>query len=313
MAKSRKITYRQTDGFMKGIFRIRDVVALLLKGLIPEFGDTPVAQIASECLSPHDDSRYIQFSNLDTANDSMFDIVFNARLPGAVSDKECHIVNIEFQNRIHPMLYYIKRGIYYLSKIIVSQKGMLFDNDDYAGLRKVHSIWICPRAPLKYANKVCHVVMGNLPLQGFDNLLPLLQEFFDLLDLKVICLNDDVPPVGNPTLRLLHTLISSNISTPDRERILKDEFSIKPNTEEKTMYDMFHYAQIDGIARGRKEGRVEGRKEGIEIGCQKGIAIGKNDAYQAIAMKMLAMGKSPDEIRALLGMSVKDFMKIASK
>ena len=40
--------------------------------------------------------------------------------------------------------------------------------------------------------------MGNLPLQGFDNLLPLPQKFFDLLDLKVIYLNDDVPPVGNP-------------------------------------------------------------------------------------------------------------------
>ena len=123
---------------------------------------------------------------MDAVNDSMFDIVLNARLPGAVSDNECHIVNIEFQNRIYPLLYYIKRGIYYLARLIVSQKGVLFDNDDYAGLRKVHSIWICPRAPFKYANKVSHVAMGNVPMQDYVDLLPLPQEVFDLLDLKVI-------------------------------------------------------------------------------------------------------------------------------
>ena len=57
MENRRRITYRQTDGFMKGIFRMRDVVALLLKGMIPEFGDTPIKQIARDCLYPHDDSR----------------------------------------------------------------------------------------------------------------------------------------------------------------------------------------------------------------------------------------------------------------
>lgn len=36
-----------------------------------------------------------------------------------------------------------RRGIYYAARLITSQKGTVFKNDDYNAIKKVYSIWIC--------------------------------------------------------------------------------------------------------------------------------------------------------------------------
>ncbi|MBP5639105.1 MAG: hypothetical protein J6X55_06485, partial [Victivallales bacterium] len=101
-----------------------------------------------------------------------------------------------------------------------------------------------------------------------------------------------------------YTLISSTLPPEERERILREEYSIETPTEEKQMHSFFYYEMKDcrkkgreeGRMEGREEGRMEGRMEGEKLGLQKGIA----KAYRSIIQNLLSLGKSAEEIQSLL-------------
>ncbi|MBP5640794.1 MAG: hypothetical protein J6X55_15035, partial [Victivallales bacterium] len=144
--------------------------------------------------------------------------------------------------------------------------------------------------------------------------------------LTVVALNDDVPPKEDRGLRLLYTLLSSTISPEDRERILREEYSIESTMEEKKMHSMFYYAMKDSMKKGRMEGREEGEKLGLQkgeklglqkgekLGLQKGEKLGLQKgiakAYRAIVQNLLSMGKSKEEIQSLLAIPLKEVTSI---
>ena len=57
------------------------------------------------------------------------------------------IVNVEAQNKYNPGYPLIKRGIYYVSRMLSAQNGVDFKSGEYGKLKKVCSIWICLNAP----------------------------------------------------------------------------------------------------------------------------------------------------------------------
>ncbi|MBE5887908.1 MAG: hypothetical protein E7283_03625 [Lachnospiraceae bacterium] len=74
-------------------------------------------------------------------------ILFDIRCTLMVRQKELKvIVNIEAQKStsFHKLHYHIEnRVVYYLSRLISSQKEVEFFNSDYDKIKKVYSIWIC--------------------------------------------------------------------------------------------------------------------------------------------------------------------------
>ena len=221
--------------------------------------------------------------------------------PNYKSSSDYHIFNLEFQNVIHPSYEIIKRGIYYGCGLLYAEKGTLFKNSDYDGLRKVHGIWICPRAPVHLANTISRynlhesTLAGNVARQSVFK-----RDIYDMLELTFLYLNDAVPPQDNRALRLIYTLISSKIPNEKREKILKNEFSITSTMEEKEMYDLFYYAKLDGRKEGKKEGKLEGRREGIMEGKMEGRKEGRiegiAETYQSIIKNLISLGKAPEEI-----------------
>ena len=331
MARSRRITERQADAFLKRFFSRRPVLAALLRELAPEFRDMDVADIARNHLLPLGDSELVQICNTDGGS-CRYDIVFRCLRPGHKSSRDCIVFDIEFQNKTNLGYAIIKRGIYYSSNLLCSEKGTLFEDSDYGGLRKVHGLWLCPRAPASRANSILRYnlresVEGEAVAQAASP-----QDDYDLIALTVVNLNDDVPPKGDRGLRLLHALFSSAISPGERERILKEEYSINLTTEEKMMYSVFHYAMKDGKKKARREGEEigcrEGRKEGEKLGMEKGEKLGMEKgeklgmekgeklgmekgerlglqkgiakAYRSIVQNLLVLGKSEEEIQSLL-------------
>ena len=307
MARQYRITERQADAFLKRLFSRRQVIAALLKELVPEFRDIDIMDIARNHLLPLGDSEMVEICNTD-GDSCQYDVVFKSLRPGYRSSKDCIVFNIEFQNKINPGYVIIKRGIYYSSNILSKEKGSLFKGSDYDGLRKVHGFWLCPRAPASSANSIRRynlqeTVEGEAVEQTASP-----REDYDLVTLTIVALNDDVPPKKVRGLRLLYTLLSSALSPEERERILWEEYSIKSTMEEKKMHSYFYYALKDCKKKGLKEGREEGLKEGEKLGLQKGIA----KAYRSIIQNLLSKGKNEEEIQSLLAIPNDEFTSIIS-
>ena len=69
-----------------------------------------------------------------------FDIIFYVRMKDGLSQV---IVNIEAQ-KAEPSAYdIINRAVFYISRMISSQKGREFVNSNYNDIKRVYSIWVC--------------------------------------------------------------------------------------------------------------------------------------------------------------------------
>ena len=90
-------------------------------------------------------------------------IYFDIRFPVHYGKEAIKIIiNIEAQNRTRAseLNYHLEnRIIYYLSRLISSQKNVEFFNSDYDSIKKIYSIWICTGTGVKKEsiNELCFV------------------------------------------------------------------------------------------------------------------------------------------------------------
>ena len=69
-----------------------------------------------------------------------FDIVFYVRMKDGLTQI---IVNIEAQKEEPGKYYILNRAIFYIGRIVSSQKGRDFVKSEYNKMKRVYSIWIC--------------------------------------------------------------------------------------------------------------------------------------------------------------------------
>ena len=69
-----------------------------------------------------------------------FDIIFYVRMKDGLAQM---IINIEIQKDQPKDYHLLNRSIYYVSRMISSQKDRDFEHSNYDDLKHVFSIWIC--------------------------------------------------------------------------------------------------------------------------------------------------------------------------
>ena len=150
--------------------------AYILKSTMDEFADIPVKQIAEELIegsplvsetavfqdTPDKDgkmngsSRVQEMATEDVSvleGTVRYDIRFVVRMPG-INERIEIIVNIEIQNNDKPGYPIPKRGIYYGARMVSSQRGTLFRDQEYGKLKKVVSIWICENTAVSRSDSI---------------------------------------------------------------------------------------------------------------------------------------------------------------
>ena len=176
-----------------------------------------------------------------------FDIVFNAMLPHKAAGKAKIIVNVEAQ-KTEPSGYQIlNRAIYYVCRLISSQKQRVFLHQDYNKIQRVYSIWIC--MDMDY-NSVHHVHLTDdilstdepadkkstarvkkVSFDEHEDTVPKeqLKGDIDLFNIFMLHLAENVPAAGtSQTLhRLLGVLLSPNFAPAEKNNVFEKEFFIK--------------------------------------------------------------------------------------
>mgnify|MGYP005772488631 CR=1 FL=1 len=232
-----------------------------------------------------------------------YDIRFYAQAPRDGTLMEI-IVNVEAQNKYNPGYPLIKRGVYYVSRMISAQNGVDFKNGEYGKLKKVCSIWICLNAPKERRNSITRYTLREEQLVG--NSVEAAKNY-DLISVVMICLGD-AQERQTDVLRMVDVLLSSECKAEEKKQILEEEFAIQMSERvEEEVAQMCNLSQgivEKGIAQGMERGIAQGMERGMAQGMEKGMAQG---------MEKGAFSATLDSLRRLIanaGMSAEQAMNV---
>ena len=152
-----------------------------------------------------------------------FDIIFYVRMRDGHSQI---IVNVECQ-KDEPSAYKIlNRAIFYVSRMVSSQKERDFVNTNYDDIKQVFSIWICMDMDYNCMSHI-HLTKDEMlkPHDWKGNL--------DLLNIVMVGVTNDIPERGeNYELhRLIGTLLSDKLQEQEKLEILEQEYNIPVNND----------------------------------------------------------------------------------
>lgn len=152
-----------------------------------------------------------------------FDIIFYVRMKNGLSQI---IVNIEAQKDEPTEYKILNQAIFYVSRLISSQKERDFVNTNYDDIKQVFSIWICMNMD---DNSLSHIHLTKdemlKPCNWKGNL--------DLLNIVLIGITNEIPEHDEKyeMHRLIGALLSSELKEQEKLDIIEHEYNIPTSQE----------------------------------------------------------------------------------
>ena len=260
-------------------------VAALIEGL-PYISAVPVEPGLTNAVHFQNGQRLVGFNTENQElNEGLvrFDIVFYVRMKDGLSQI---IINVEAQKDEPSDYKILNRAVFYVSRLISSQKEKDFENSSYDDIKCVYSIWICMNME---ENTMSHIhltkedMIGSYEWKG--NL--------DLLNIIMIGLAKELPEHDETyeLHRLLGALLSRELTIDEKLDIIGNEYDIP--LEENFRKDM---STMCNLSQGVKE-------EGIAIGRAEGEAGLIAKMYKnglSIELIASATDKTVEEVRAII-------------
>lgn len=152
-----------------------------------------------------------------------FDIIFYVRMKNGPSQI---IVNIEAQKDEPTEYKILNRAIFYVSRLISSQKERDFVNTNYDDIKQVFSIWICMNMDYNSLSHI-HLTKDEMlkPCNWKGNL--------DLLNIVLIGITNEIPEHDEKyeMHRLIGALLSSELKEQEKLDIIEHEYNIPISQE----------------------------------------------------------------------------------
>lgn len=152
-----------------------------------------------------------------------FDIVFYVRMKDGLSQM---IINVEAQKDEPAGYDILNRAVFYVSRLVSSQKERDFVNTNYNDIRRVFSIWVCMNLDensMGYVHLAYDKLIGDHQCKGK----------LDLLNIVLIGLSNELPERDDKyeLHRLLGALLSKQLSVDEKLTIMEKEYNIPVEAE----------------------------------------------------------------------------------
>jgi len=181
----------------------------------PYISTVPVEPGLTNINSEKDGQRLIGFNSENAELHEglvRFDIVFYVRMNDGLSQI---IINVEAQKDEPKGYEILNRAIFYVSRLISSQKERDFENSSYDDIKRVYSIWICMNMEENSMNHI-HLINDNVigSYEWKGNL--------DLLNIVMIGLAEELPRHDEKyeLHRLLGALLSKELTIDEKLNII---------------------------------------------------------------------------------------------
>lgn len=184
--------------------------------------DPGLTNMESQTYANQDDAPRIIGMNTESKelNEGVtfFDIIFYVQL---MTGRSQIIINVEAQKNEPTKYDILNRSIFYVSRMISSQKERDFIGSNYNDMKQVFSIWICMNMK---THSMSHIGLTETPLIGEY----VWKGKLDLLNIVMIGLADYLPEHDDiyELHRLLGTLLSEELTVNDKINIIETEYNI---------------------------------------------------------------------------------------
>ena len=248
----------------------------------PHIGTVPVEPGLTNAVSEKNGERLVGFNTENgEVNEGLirFDIVFYVRMKDGLSQI---IINVEAQKDEPNGYEILNRAIFYVSRLISSQKERDFENSSYDDIKRVYSIWICMNMKentMSYVHLTKEDLIGSYEWKG--NL--------DLLNIIMIGLAKKLPEHDETyeLHRLLGALLSQDLTVDEKLNIIGNEYDIP--IEENFRKDV---SVMCNLSQGIKE-------DGIAIGEARLIMKMYKNGFTAEQIAS-ATDKDIEEVKAII-------------
>ncbi len=147
-----------------------------------------------------------------------FDIIFYVRMKDGISQV---ILNVEAQKDEPAGYHILNRAVFYVSRLVSSQKERDFVKTNYNDIKRVFSIWVCMNMDensMAYVHLAKDDLLGSYQWKGG----------LDLLNIVLIGIANELPEHDDKyeLHRLLSTLLSMELSVDEKLGIMEKEYSI---------------------------------------------------------------------------------------
>ena len=262
-------TKAQYDEHVRRMLKDKDVLAFILKYSVREFADYTIeeakAAIDGDKVRPNAVETLENESNIPGEGKMYFDIIFYAKTKDAIRQKI--YINIEAQKSFYPGYDLVTRGIIYPARLISQQMDVEFTADNYDGVKKVYSIWICMNTPDKKRSyeKVSDTIVEYsikptivYPSKGNPDRIATGR--YDLMSTVFINLNSEKTIKSkNILISMLSTLLSNDIKPSEKKRLLQKDYGISMSheleSEVSSMCNLSEAIEEKAIEQGLEQGK----------------------------------------------------------
>ena len=160
-----------------------------------------------------------------------FDIIFYVRMRDGLAQI---IINIEIQKNSPEKYQLLNRAIFYVSRMVSSQKERDFDKQNFDDMKRVFSIWLCMNIP---SNSMSYVHLTKEDILEHYNW----NGHLDLLNIVLLGIGRELPPQEEQyeLHRLIGTLLSAELTVTQKLAIIETEYHIPLSVElEEGVNDM---------------------------------------------------------------------------
>ena len=185
-----------------------------------------------------------------------FDIIFYVRMKDGISQV---IVNLEAQKDEPSGYHILNRAVFYVSRLVSSQKERDFAGTNFNDIRRVFSIWVCMNMDensMDYIHLTDDKLLGSYPWKGR----------LDLLNIVLIGISNELPEHDEKyeLHRLLSTLLSAELTVDEKLGIIKTEYSIP--VDDKLRKDV---SAMCNLSQGIRERTLAERDEKIILNMHR--------------------------------------------
>ena len=255
----------------------------------PFINTVPIETGFTNTVIKNDESRVV---GLNSENPELhegmirFDIIFYVRMRDGLSQI---IINVEAQKDEPNGYDILNRAIFYVSRMISSQKERDFSNSNYNDIKRVYSIWVCmnmPKNSLEHIHLVKDSVVNSYTWKGN----------MDLINIGMIGLAEELPKHEEKyeLHRLLGALLSQDLTANEKLDIIGNEYAIPMEKDFREDVSI-----MCNLSQKIKE-------TGIEIGIKTGTEMGKRE----MIIKMHNKGYTAAQIADIAEMEEKQIKDI---
>ena len=243
-ASAKKAKY---DKYVKQLLANKEILAWILHYCVVEFKELSIKEIipciennieigernVEPGLSNTKIHGYSNENNIINEGKITYDIIFYAKPKN--DDSIEIIINVEAQNDYNPGYDIETRGLFYCARMLSMQVDREFSlaKKEYKKIKKVYSIWICTNSPFNTSYTISSYDVNHKVLYGKKDIKV---GRYDLLEVVIIRLGEDIEK-GNELHKMLSVLLSSKISSYEKQCRLKDDFEIEMAKELKQEVD----------------------------------------------------------------------------